>query len=81
MKKIHPIKKIESLIKKDQTDVRRQIFDAGIRLRELERSYRMYIEINLRAVRFARSQKKENTKAQIKCLLFFADCAYGPGTA
>ncbi len=66
MKKIHPIKKIESLIKKDQTDVRRQIFDAGIRLRELERSYRMYIEINLRAVRFARSQKKENTKAQIK---------------
>lgn len=49
--------------KKEKPSIDQQIMEAGVRLRALQREYRVVIERELRAVRYSKSQKKENPKA------------------
>lgn len=49
--------------KKEKMDVDHQIMEAGVRLRGLQRKYRVVIERELRALRHSRTQKRDNPKA------------------
>ena len=49
--------------KKEKPSIDQQIMEAGVRLRALQRKYRVMIERELRAVRYSKTQKKENPKA------------------
>lgn len=49
--------------KKEKPDVDHQIMEAGVRLRRLQRKYRVIIERELRALRHSRTQKRDNPKA------------------
>ncbi len=49
--------------KKEKPDVDHLITEAGVRLRGLQRKYRVIIERELRALRHSRTQKRDNPKA------------------
>lgn len=49
--------------KKEKQDVDYQIMEAGVRIRGLQRKYRVIIERELRALRYSRERKRENPKA------------------
>lgn len=49
--------------KKEKPNVDHQIMEAEVRLRGLQRKYRVIIERELRALRHSRSQKRDNPKA------------------
>lgn len=49
--------------KGEKLDVDHQIMEAGVRLRGLQRKYRVIMERELRALRHSRSQKRDNPKA------------------
>ncbi len=49
--------------KKEKQDVDHLITEAGVRLRGLQRKYRVIIERELRALRHSRTQKRDNPKA------------------
>ena len=50
--------------KKEKPTVEQQIMEIGVRLRGLQRKYKVVIERELRALRGSRSRKQENPKAE-----------------
>ena len=49
--------------KKEKQNIDYQIMEAGVRIRGLQRKYRLIIERELRALRYSRTRKRDNPKA------------------
>ena len=56
-------KSVSAAPKKEKPSVDQQIMEAGVRIRGLQRKYRVIIDRELRALRGSRAKKQENPKA------------------